>query len=162
MTKVTYDGVLDNGSAKPIIFHTYTLVDEDSYRLQRYHNNKWEECETIDRCLGFADNPDVGAHVGQHRDFVSLQQGDSWTMPCPLSNNLWEFPRDLEVGDIFRFRYNGGTVDWWDWGNREEHVDTVVMLPCWVWNDVIEPDDNGGRPKLVVPTSNEIELVFVG
>ena len=56
----------------------------------------------------------------------------------------------------------GAVVDWWKWGTKEEHRGTVVKLPCWVSGDVVEPEDNGGRPRIVVPASNEVEFQYLG
>jgi hypothetical protein len=81
-----------------------------------------------------------------------VQQGTSWT----------SLPDDVKVGDRFKYVVKGAVVDWWDWGTKEDHKDTVVKLPCWISGHVVEPADNNGRPKLVVPVSNEAKFSYVG
>lgn len=68
---------------------------------------------------------------------------------------------DTVVGDIYRYQNKGGAIDWWDWGDREGHANTVVKLPPWLTGEVIDPPDNGGRPKLVVPASNVVEFTII-
>lgn len=110
--------------------------------------------------MGIADDPDVEVNVSQHRDFASLQPGGCWTTSYSVDREDWDFPSDLADSDVLRCRYKGGHVEWWDWGDSKDHSDTVVKLPCYVWSEVTEPRDNGGRPKLVVPVSNEILFTY--
>lgn len=108
------------------------------------------------------DEPDLEVSPGQHEDFVSLRPGESWTTLRRIQGESWTLlPDDAESGDEFRYRFNGITVDWWDWGSREEHANTVVKLPCWTAGRVVEPAHNDGRPILVVPASGILEFSII-
>ncbi|KAK2763257.1 hypothetical protein FQN54_009893 [Arachnomyces sp. PD_36] len=157
--KVTYLRISGSTDQRPITFHTFTL-QEPGFRFHRFRNQQWEEIEPVDGCLGIADNPDVEVNVSKHRDFASLQPGESWTASYLVDDGDWYFPSDLADGDVLRFLFKGGQVEWWVWGDSEDHSDTTVKLPCFVWSYVIEPEDNGGRPKLIVPVSNEILFTY--
>lgn len=50
-------------------------------------------------------------------------------------------------------------MDWWDWGSKEDHAKTMIKIHS--FGKIIEPEDNGGRPKLVVPASNVIEFRII-
>jgi hypothetical protein len=65
------------------------------------------------------------------------------------------------VGDVFLYGFCGAFIEWWDWGGAEEHADTVVMLPGWIAGRVVDPRDNGGRPKLIVPHTEPVEFRVV-
>jgi hypothetical protein len=105
------------------------------------------------------DNPDERIKVSEHKDFVSLRPGESWTTRQTVQkrNYTW-IPDDSVVGDTFRFVFKGYTLDWGDWGDG---TGTEVTLPCFHWARVIEPADNDGRPDLVVPGSNTVEFSIV-
>lgn len=170
-TKVTYDAekVNDEPPARAIIFHTYAFEAAEGpregyhlYRQQTYDNKLvWESYEDSDATPGWAiyDDPDVSVRPAQHKDFVTLAPGETWTTQRRLQGEHWtEFPRGYVAGDVFRYMFKGGVVEWWDWGSGLEHVDTVVKLPCWIAGEVTSPADNGGRPKLVVPASEIMEI----
>jgi hypothetical protein len=72
--------------------------------------------------------------------------------PTEANERVWVLPFII---------LKGTAVDWWDCGNKEEQVDTVVKLPCWIVGAVTEPVDNGGREELVVPASDFIEFIIV-
>jgi len=63
--------------------------------------------------------------------------------------------------DVFRYVFKGVEIDWWDWGDSSDHEETIVKLPCFINGRVVDPKDNGGRPKLIVPASNSIEFTIV-
>ena len=107
------------------------------------------------------DNPDVAVNVGQDDHFASLQPGESWTTSQRLGYNWEELPNDAKNGEIFRYIFTGGSMDWWNWGSKADHEETVVKLPCFLWGPVVEPKDNDGRPKLGVTTSNVVEFSFM-
>jgi hypothetical protein len=160
-SRVTYEKPVDpSEETKPIIFHIW--VFDYCYRLYRLREGKWERCETEDtESTGFllVDNPDERIKVSEHKDFVSLRPGESWTTRQTVQkrNYTW-IPDDSVVGDTFRFIFKGYTLDWWDWGDG---TGTEVTLPCFHWARVIEPADNDGRPDLVVPGSNTVEFSIV-
>ncbi|RDW66584.1 hypothetical protein BP6252_10219 [Coleophoma cylindrospora] len=168
--KVLYENRPESGSedsaARPITFRTFAFEVIQGFlagpQLQRRRvigsDTMWEHCEPEDHCwLAIYDDPDISVHVGKDNNFVSLHPGEVWAKTCRV-----QLPDDVAVGDVFRFRWTGGMVDWWDWGSREEeHAQTVVKLPCWIMGKVTDPADNDGRPKLVVPASNFVEFTIV-
>lgn len=100
--------------------------------------------------------------VGDDVDnFVTLRAGEAWALTKSFDWSL--LPDDTVPGDVFSLVFQGTTVDWWDWGSQEhEHRDTVVKLPCWIVGPVVDPTDNGGRPRLVVPGSaRRVEFTVV-
>jgi hypothetical protein len=104
------------------------------------------------------DKSAVPIQVGRGDDhFVSLDTSQPWMFLHRLDRNVWSKPGVASAGDVFRCRFKGTTVDWWDWGTREDHVNTVV----WVAGAVTDPKDNNGRPKIVVPASNWVEFTLV-
>lgn len=178
MIKVTYKSASSAQDTRPIIFHIFAFTaHEDAregYRLYRLRPDKtstsdggqiWETCDESSSVDGFMifDDPDVAVHPSQHKDFMSLKPGESWTIRERLQGEMWtELPSDYQPGDVFRYRFKGTTVDWWDWGDAEEHANTTVKLPCFIVGQVTDPADNGGRPKLVVPASGSVEFKVVG
>ncbi len=90
---------------------------------------------------------------------ATLRPGQTWSSARNLQGQgLGCIPDDVDVGDVFRFRFKGLKLDWWDWGGMEEHRDTTVMLPCFIAGVVQKPRDNDGRPELVVPSLNAVEF----
>jgi hypothetical protein len=108
------------------------------------------------------DDPDVAVGVTKHRDFTSLLPGESWTTTEYIHGPTWSYlPINTVVGDVFLYGFCGAFIEWWDWGGAEEHADTAVMLPCWIAGRVVDPRDNGGRPKLIVPHAEPVEFRVV-
>lgn len=100
--------------------------------------------------------------------FLFMNLGDiGWTDTMTLDKRrrrFWCFqwiPYAAGPGDAMRIRCEGRTIDWWDWGTREDHADTTVVLPCFIYGRVMKPFDNDGRPELVIPTSNTVEFSIV-
>ncbi|OPB40897.1 hypothetical protein A0O28_0009780 [Trichoderma guizhouense] len=171
--KVTYEGLVSDThkldlTHRCITFHTYDFQFpsglREGFRLwhQRRHetsisshdDDKWVEFNIPDdEAFLIADDPPVVVRVGDDLDnFVTLRVGETWTFTKRFD---WSsLPDDAVPGDVFSLVFQGTTVDWWDWGSQEhEHRDTVVKLPCWIVGPVVDPTDNGGRPRLVVPRS---------
>jgi hypothetical protein len=153
--------------ARPVVFHTHIFKNPDNYQLYRLQDGKWAEWDDEDGggCGGFllVDEPDVAVDISQNERFQSLQPGESWVTSQLLHDKTGSvLPDDATDGEEFRYRFNGETVDWWDWGSKAEHAGTVVKLPCWLAGRVVEPKDNNGRPKLVVPTSQMIAFSVRG
>jgi hypothetical protein len=154
-----------------VIFHKYLLEVPEGPRegYYLYHRRggsaEWGSgYEPEDEEEGFmiVDDPDVSVRPAEHKDFISLRPGETWTTQRRLQGSGWTvLPKGYAVGDAFRYRFKGATVEWWDWGSKEEHADTVVTLPCWIAAKVKDPQDNGGRPKLVVPASEFVEFTVV-
>jgi hypothetical protein len=168
--RVAYHGVesADSTAANPITFHCNTFLDEINYRLYYHHRDEddlWKHCPHSSICHFLADDPDpvVEVNIAPSEDFVSLRPGESWSVIIELDDELWDFPNDLQPGDVFRFVFKVATIDWWDWGSKDQvHTQTVVTAEDIPFGSVVDPADNGGRPELVVPTSNQVEFAFSG
>ncbi|KAF3018336.1 hypothetical protein E8E15_006452 [Penicillium rubens] len=178
MVKITYDGLTNEdceavyGDAKPIIIHDYPF-SRDNFRLQRCCHNydplkkldddspQWKSYFDDERNEGWmiVDEPDVEVNVTDSMFFRSLQPGES-LIRC-VSLGFTDLHPDTVVGDTYRYQYWGGCIDWWTWGDREEHANTVVKLPCWLNDHVVEPADNDGRPVIMVPSSNFVEFTAI-
>jgi hypothetical protein len=159
--RVTYEEQ-EQGTARPVTFHTRVFEAYDNYQLGRYRNGVWENYDDESGGSGFQimDDPDVPVTVGQDNRFASLQPGESWTTSQHIGYNWTELPDDAENGEIFRYVFIGETVDWWDWGSKADHEATVVKLPCFA-GYVVDPKDNNGRPELVVQPSNVVGFSLI-
>ncbi|PYH83157.1 hypothetical protein BO82DRAFT_412118 [Aspergillus uvarum CBS 121591] len=146
---------------KPIVFHTFLFKDVDwrqeGFRLYRKENGQWQPYEirgsfTYHRYR--FPNP-VLKNVGRNEDndFHALNPGEPWS----FTRCVTDFPDNVVPGDTFRYCYKGAQLDWWDWGHFQDHKETVVTIE----GKVREPEDNGGRPALVVPASNHVEFTVV-
>ncbi|KAF2280020.1 uncharacterized protein EI97DRAFT_429785 [Westerdykella ornata] len=174
--RVTYAGVPNEPNPKPITFHTEALITgdgpRDGIRLYRHRDGLWERSDPADGFgtgFGIFDDPPIPVKVGDENDknsdrFESLQPGESWSTQRRVQQGTsWtSLPNDVKAGEAFKYVVKGAVVDWWDWGTKADHRDTVVKLPCWIAGDVVEPKDNGGRPTIVVPASNEIYFSYTG
>ena len=178
--KITYNGLTNNAydavhaDAKPIIIHDYAFAP-DNFRLQRRcHDSdllknpredlpQWEtyydEERDANRGWIMVDDPDVEVNVTDSEFFRSLQPGETFTKR--FHHNIWDLHPNTVVGDTCRYQYWGGCIDWWTWGDREEHAKTVVKLPCWMYACVVDPADNDGRPEILIPSSNAVEFTVV-
>ncbi|KAJ5922028.1 hypothetical protein N7516_009731 [Penicillium verrucosum] len=176
--KITYDGPTNedheaiNDDIKPIIIHDYPFT-YDQFRLQRrcfdYDPSKDSNGRSIQWKTYFedegnqgwriVDEPDVEVNVTDPEFFRSLKPGESFVRKNYLE--FFDLHPDTVVGDTYRYQYCGGCVDWWIWGDCEEHAKTVVKLPCWLYGLVVDPADNDGRPVIMVPSSNFVEFTVV-
>ncbi|KAK3290263.1 uncharacterized protein B0H64DRAFT_427817 [Chaetomium fimeti] len=168
--RVTYDAP---ASERPITFAHRSA--REGYELYKHHDldegsdeQEWQTCEMDDDEEGYrifdSDGPDIKVRVRDQSEFISLRPGESWTTTYQLQTTTYTIlPKDVKAGDRFRYQFLGAAnVDWWDWGHIEdEHAETVVSLPPWRGR-VVEPKDNGGRPRLVVPGSDAVEFRVVG
>ncbi|KAG4435771.1 hypothetical protein IFR05_008745 [Cadophora sp. M221] len=153
-----------------ITFHNFPFKSwhshREGYRLYRRrantNSNTWEAIIDDTTSFMIVDDPDVSVHVTQDENFASLRPGQTWRTSKRLQGQgVGILPGDVKVGDAFRFVFKGMELDWWDWGGSEDHGETIVKLPCFLKGRVVEPEDNGGRPKLVVPASNSVEFTIV-
>ncbi|KAI0903969.1 hypothetical protein F4823DRAFT_616630 [Ustulina deusta] len=175
--KVKYDGIVGEeataSEARAIIFHTQAFLDpegeRDGFQLYRSRDERrsWERCEIDDEgCWAGlpVDDPDCVISVAgedMEKHFVSLCPGEEWSTLKWLQDSVWSgLPEDSAPGDIFRYSFTGTMVEWWDWGTKDEHKDTLVSLPAWISGYVTDPRDNGGRGALVVPASEAVEFVM--
>lgn len=135
-SKVTYERQPTNNTEKrkPIMFHT-DLFTESFYQLYRQRGATWEKCRS-GQGPGFfiVDNPDIPVIVGKDEHFVCLHPGESWSTKILVQGKGWSnFPSGHpEPRDKCKYIFIGGTVDWWDWGDSEDHQNTVVKLPCFL------------------------------
>lgn len=175
---ITYEGVTNENhgavlaDAKPIIIHYYGF-SYDHFRLQRRRTDfdtskdsntdptQWKTYVDDELNPGYmiVDDPDVEVNVTDSSKFRCLKPGENFVrnslLPCS------DLHPDTVVGDTYRYQYWGGRVDWWVWGDREEHANTVVKLPCWPNGQVVDPADNDGKPDILVPSSNFVEFTIV-
>lgn len=178
--KITYDGLTNDdyeavqADAKPIIIHDFPF-GHDNFRLQRRCPKydplmdskgdppQWKTYfgEERDGNRGWiiVDEPDVEVNVTDSEFFRSLQPGE--TFISEFSIDYLDLHPDTMVGDTYRWQYWGGCIDWWTWGDREEHANTVVKLPCWMYAPVVDPADNDGRPEIIISSSNSLEFTVV-
>ncbi|KAK0660441.1 hypothetical protein QBC41DRAFT_350926 [Cercophora samala] len=189
--KITYTGHLLNPdgtttpATRPITFRSWPVLawhqtdpSREGFRLYRHRPNNgssddaWELCEVDDGsicCFAIYDDPDKEVPVakGNHltTDFTSLHPGETWTTTETLQGETWSLlPDDAVPGDRFRFYFKGAYVDWWDWGDLEEHkrAGTTVLLPCWGGARTIMRETDKKMPTLVVPGAEEgVEFVVL-
>lgn len=130
--------------------------------LYRRKGDEWKKVEDDSCSWRIMDDPDIDVNVSQHEDFTSLEGGEAWTLSYTLdTTDMGDIPRGVAAGDVFRYRFMGVELDWWDWGGKKEHAETTVKVPCFIHGRVVDPEDNGGRPKLVVPASDFVEFTIV-
>ncbi|KAK3393430.1 hypothetical protein B0H63DRAFT_554801 [Podospora didyma] len=70
-----------------------------------------------------------------------LRPGESWNTSCVLlsEGRFSSLPADIEVGDVFRYRFKGASAVWWVWGHTDhEHAQTIARL-------------DRGRKKVLLP-----------
>ncbi|GAQ45865.1 hypothetical protein AtubIFM56815_004129 [Aspergillus tubingensis] len=141
---------------QPIIFRNHVIWELlRSYRLE---SGLWELQEGPCGCSGlFLDDPNITVNVVEDEGFITLKPGEYWSPSWIILEDIYGW----EVGDIWRYHFKGGTVDWWDYGGVDEHADTNVQIPPHPWGKVTDSADNGGRPQLVIPASNTIEFRIV-
>jgi hypothetical protein len=162
--EVTVKVSIDSASSqRPILFHIYPfhVASERLYR-RRKEGGEWEEFDSLNTDTGFiiVDDPDIVVYPARDENFASLKPGETWTTKRRLQGESWtELPGDCTPGDTLRYQFDGTEVDWWDSGTPEEHAETTVKLPCFIKGRVVDPWDNGGRPKIVVAPSEPLEFV---
>ncbi|KAJ5244796.1 hypothetical protein N7489_004892 [Penicillium chrysogenum] len=150
------------GDKRPITFLTtiFKIIDNrvDGFRLYAKDGDEWKGHEVnylIYRHAYRFTKPapfKVGYDDGYH--FQTLMPGESWS----FTRHVTDFPKEFAPGDKFRYQFKGSTLNWWDWGNYEDHKETVV----WIEEDLLDsPKDNGGRPVIVLPASNYIEFTLI-
>ncbi|KAL9091921.1 MAG: hypothetical protein Q9165_004673 [Trypethelium subeluteriae] len=79
--------------------------------------------------------------IGEDDRFVTLFPGNGLEFDIELYPENHERD-DFEPGHRYSYRFNGKVVDWWDWGTREDHRNTLVG---------IFPDSHSQRPDIVIP-----------
>lgn len=160
---ITYHGVINEqgelvNEARPITVSNEAFPPNcSSDRLYlRNESGKWEETEPGVMCGGYFIDEDRSITMGEAQDFLTLHPGTSHIYSFTMEST---FPEVQNVGELYRYRYKGETVDWWDWGTKEDHANTVITLPSFSTNGSIDPPSN--PLKLVVPASNDLEIKIV-
>lgn len=108
---------------------------------------------------------------------TTLRPGESWTIKRRLHSSDSPYlggNRPLEDAQPgtgrFMCIFKGITVPWWDWGTREEYLVNAeyITFPYHMGSydriefyEAFHQETNGGRPKILVPASNEIEFTVV-
>ncbi|PYI00404.1 hypothetical protein BO78DRAFT_391938 [Aspergillus sclerotiicarbonarius CBS 121057] len=152
---VTYEA----SGGRPITFHTPRLVT----KLWVWRG-KWVDMEGFVCGGGIYDDPDIQVSPGQDRSFTCLHPGETWshTFRHELITEIDEEDGDeAQVGERVRCLFKGTALDWWDWGTKEDHLATTVTLPCWGGPTVEAPKDNDGRPLVIIPAANPVDLEIV-
>lgn len=149
--------------SRPITFRRPALW---AMRLYRRHGDNWDGIED-ERDPGFMceyDEPkQEEISVGRDDEFICLWPGGKWkTVSCNIEDRE-QMPDDVARGQVYRYGSKGFEVDWWDWGSKEEHVETKVKTCNYGFGRIIkEPGADDLRRKLVVPQSNFVEFTIVG
>jgi hypothetical protein len=163
-TKVTYKGVLGAEKAGPIIFHAGALTGyEAELLLERQNGETWEFVPAGFFCGGsmYLDDLPPGYRSARRESFVCLRPGESWmdTLDA-MDGDPWDIPPDVAHGDVFRLCHRGCVVDWWGWGGPEGLTAVLDSFSVVGRNSVAYPTALDGRPRLVVPASDAIELEY--
>ncbi|GKZ96232.1 hypothetical protein AnigIFM59636_010475 [Aspergillus niger] len=142
--KLTYHGVSGDETPRPITFSD---------------TGEWESWRGDGVC-GYAlfEDEDVPRAVGTSEGFMSLQPNETWSEKQELKIML-DLPEDARDGEVMRHRFKGCKLTWWDWGMKEDHMDTIVMVVG--FGVITKPADNDGRPEVVVPASNMVEFTVI-
>ncbi|PYH39133.1 uncharacterized protein BO87DRAFT_403088 [Aspergillus neoniger CBS 115656] len=117
---------------------------------------EWESWRGDGVC-GYAlfEDEDVPRTVGTSDGFMSLQPNETWCKERKLGMVV-DLPEDARGGEVMRHQFKGCKWTWWDWGIKEDHMDTIVMVVG--FGVITKPADNDGRPEVVVPASNMVEF----
>ncbi|KAE8375139.1 hypothetical protein BDV26DRAFT_283715 [Aspergillus bertholletiae] len=140
-----------SGQSRPITFHIPSLFFPEVYEWRGI----WADCSP-DLCgSGIWEDPDMQISPGYHEHFTCLYPGETW----PFTGN-YELSEEVQVGSSLRCQLRETKISWWDWGTREDHLSTRVKVPCW-GSVILEPSDNDGRPSLVIPASNPVDVQII-
>ena len=152
------DGEITAVETWPITIDTdalfYTNSSDRLYR--RNENGRWENSANDEICGGGIADEDIHINIKESESFASLIPGDTWTTSYSLVDQL---PDDEVVGDAFLYRFQGTTIEWWDWGDKDTYASPVVTLRSWISGGGFDPP--GNSLKLVVPASNDVEFTIV-
>lgn len=100
---------------------------------------------------------DLSINIKGSESFLSLRPGDTWTTSYTLDDQL---PEDEAVEDAFLYRFQGTTIELWDWGDKEIYNSPVMTVRSWISGGGFDPP--GNSMKSVVPGSNDLEFTSVG
>ncbi|KAL4971300.1 hypothetical protein BDW66DRAFT_155794 [Aspergillus desertorum] len=158
---VTYLKTPKTTQQRPITFQTPNTHDMSTFRLCYLFNNTWKDTKYGPGCMlgvDFFTSSEINvAYSGG--SFTSLAPGESWEQSVSVFDFEWFCPKEgvgVEIaGDAFTLQYTGGVVGWWDYGGREEHMETTVTADA--MRRVVSPKDSGGRQDVVFQASNVLE-----
>ncbi|KAL2842116.1 hypothetical protein BJX68DRAFT_270834 [Aspergillus pseudodeflectus] len=160
---VTYPAIPNtNTLQEPIIFKASSVTDVSRYRLQYLLNGEWRDASLGVGCMGgidfYEESPSEINVAENYGTFRVLSPGEVWERSFSVFDLDWECPDENNTGhpgDAFRLQYLGGPLEWWDYGRREEHKETVVMVN--MFGEVVGVKDNAGREELMLQRSNVLE-----
>jgi hypothetical protein len=141
---------------QPITFDALNLIIPLEWAFQSRENGEWQYCP--DQSIGCAMtdliyDTEMAVNVGKDRRWIGLAPGESWSQELEINERL---PMDLAPGDKIRYQLEGRVIQMWNWGSKEDHAETVLMLPsgrnAGDWID---------RSPIVVPASNSLEFTII-
>ncbi|OOO11118.1 hypothetical protein OAory_01075880 [Aspergillus oryzae] len=141
-----------SGQSRPITLQIQNLFFPSVYEWRGI----WEDCSPDLYGYGIWDDPDIQISPGQHKNFACLHPGETWSF-----TGNYELSEEVQVGSSLRCQLGETKINWWDWGTRDDHLSTKITVPCWMGPEIIEPSDNDGRPLLIVPASNPVDVQFM-
>ncbi|GKZ37083.1 hypothetical protein AbraIFM66950_008474 [Aspergillus brasiliensis] len=159
--KLTYHGVLGDETPRPI---TFSVSDMKAWGLSCVYRRsqdtgEWESWHSY--CTaGYAvfEEENVPCTVGSSTAFISLQPNETWKQVQELESML-SLPEDARDKEVLRYRFKGCKLTWWNWGTKEDHMDTPISVIG--FGVITNPPDNDGRPEVVIPASNTVECTVV-
>lgn len=118
VSKLTYEA---SSSDRAITFHKWPIRSQPC-QLYRLEDGGWKQVPddpNIIACyfLDTDDDSELDVKVGEdNSDFISLGPGESW-----IDETTYTPSREaLKPGDKFKFVFKGTTLDWWDWGSKQD------------------------------------------
>ncbi|PWY93779.1 hypothetical protein BO94DRAFT_459839 [Aspergillus sclerotioniger CBS 115572] len=160
--KLTYHGVSGDETPQPITFSVSDLDDWGVFCVYRrgQDTGEWDSWHsyTTPGCSGFTEE-DVPCSVGTSEAFMSLRPNETWCEVQKLEI-MHSLPEDARAKEVLRYRLKGCKLTWWNWGTKEDHMDTTVTVTGF-GDTIIDPPDNDGRSEVVIPASNTVEFTVV-
>ncbi|KAJ5833599.1 hypothetical protein N7474_001910 [Penicillium riverlandense] len=160
---VTYQGLVSKDpdadsepATQPIMFDAFQLLIPSERIFRSRGNSEWEYCE--DPSVGCAMSDliydfEAAVNISEDRRWISLAPGESWSQNLGIDDQRLS---DQAPGDKIRYQLEGGIIEMWNWGSREDHAQTELMLPS--GRDAGEWIDG---PPIVMPASNPLEFTIV-
>jgi hypothetical protein len=160
---VTYQGLVSKDpeadsepATQPIIFDAFNLLIPDERAFRSQGNSEWEYwqdpsvgCAMSDLIYDF----EAPVNISKDRRWMSLAPGESWSQKLEIDDRL---SSDLAPGDKIRYQLEGETIKMWNWGSKEDHAQTMLMLPSGR-----DAGDWIDRSPIVMPASNPLEFTIV-
>ena len=161
---VTYQGLVSQDpdadsepATKPITFDGFSLMIPFEWAFRSRGNSEWEYCQDPRIGCAMSDlmyDEETSVNVSQDPRWISLAPGESWSQELEINDRLLSHQAP---GDKIRYQLEGKIIEMWNWGSKEDHAQTVVMLPS---NS--DAGDWTDRSPIVVPASNPLEFTIVG